>query len=41
MSQSENAEAGESGVVQEGQEVQGGVLHSMVMVGMEVMVGKK
>ena len=41
MSQSEDAEAGESGVVQEGQEAQGGVPHSVVMVGMEVRVGKK
>ena len=41
MSQSEDTEAGESGVVQEGQEAQGGVPHSVVMVGMEVRVGKK
>ena len=41
MSQSEDAEAGESGVVQKGREAQGGVPHSMAMVGMEVTVGKK
>ena len=41
MSQSEDAEAGKSGVVQEGREMQGGVLHSMAMVGMEVTVSKK
>ena len=41
MSQSEDAEAGESGVVQEGQEVQGGVPHSVAMVGMKVRIGKK
>ena len=41
VSQSEDAEAGKSGVVQEGREVQGGVLHFMAMVGMEVRVGKK
>ena len=41
MAKSEDAEAGESVVVQEGQEAQDGVPHSMAPVGMEVTVGKK
>ena len=39
--QSEDAEAGKSGVVQEGQEAQGGWPHSMEKVETEVTVGKK
>ena len=41
MSQSEDVEAGESGVVQEGRKTQGGVPYSMATVGMEVTVSKK